>query len=507
MKMLPVGIQTFSKIIEGDYLYIDKTEIARNLIEKYQYVFLSRPRRFGKSLLLDTLKDIFEGNRELFRGLLIEEQWNWEVKYPVILISFSGGINSKADLEEDLIQILDANEERLGLECTNKSKSKAKYYFAELIKKASQKYHQKVVILIDEYDKPILDNIENIPEALIIRNGMRDFYTKIKDNDRYLRFAFLTGVSKFAKVSIFSGLNNLEDISLNPEYGNICGYTQLDLDTTFAPYFEGVDMEKIKRWYNGYNFLGDSVYNPFDILLFIKNKCVFKNYWFETGTPTFLIDLIKKSNYFIPRLNRLRVNESLVNSFDIENLNLETILFQSGYLTIKRVMPSDVGVRYELGFPNKEVQTSFNDSILQSMLSVLEKEQLHDELLVFINTGDVEILEPVIRHLFASIAYNNYTNNNLDRFEGFYASVLFAFFLGFGVDIIAEDVSNMGRVDLTIKVCGQTFLFELKVTDGEPLEQIKRMKYYEKYAGERYLIGIVFDPKARNVSRFEVDKL
>ncbi|MFZ4524515.1 MAG: AAA family ATPase [Chlorobium sp.] len=505
MKMLPVGIQTFSKIIKGDYLYIDKTEIARNLIEKYQYVFLSRPRRFGKSLFLDTLKNIFEGNRELFRGLLIEEQWNWEVKYPVIKISFSGGIHSKADLEEDLVQILDSNEERLGLECTNKSK--AKYYFAELIKKASRKYHQKVVILIDEYDKPILDNIENIPEALLIRDGLRDFYAKIKENDEYLRFAFLTGVSKFAKVSIFSGLNNLEDISLNPDYGNICGYTQLDLDTIFAPYLEGVDMEKVKGWYNGYNFLGDSVYNPFDILLFIKNNFEFDNYWFETSTPKFLIGLIKKNNYFIPRLNSLCVNKSLVNSFDIENLTLETILFQSGYLTIKRVMPSDVGVRYELGFPNKEVQTSFNDSILQSMLSVSEKEQLHDELLVFINTGDVEILEPVIRHLFASIAYNNYTNNNIDRFEGFYASVLFAFFLGFGVDIIAEEASNMGRVDLTIKVGGGTFLFELKVTDGEPLEQIKRMKYYEKYSGERYLIGIIFDQKARNVSKFEWEKL
>ncbi len=505
MKMMPVGIQTFRKIIEGDYLYIDKTEIARSLIEKYEYVFLSRPRRFGKSLFLDTLKNIFEGNRELFRGLLIEEQWNWELKYPVILISFSGGINSTADLEADLLYILQSNEKRLGLKCENRVRPQ--HFFAELIEKAYEKYHQKVVILIDEYDKPILDNIENIPEALLIRNGMRNFYTKIKENDRYLRFAFLTGVSKFAKVSIFSGLNNLEDISLNPDYGNICGYTQLDLDTTFAPYLERVDMEQVKRWYNGYNFLGDTVYNPFDILLFIKNHCVFKNYWFETGTPTFLIDLIKKSNYFIPRLNKLRVNESLLNSFDIQNLNLETILFQSGYLTIKRLIPSATGIRYELGFPNKEVQISFNDAILQSMIIVSEKELLHDELLDFIETGDVTKLESVIRHLFASIAYNNYTNNHIDRYEGFYSSVLFAFFIGCGVNIIAEDVSNRGRIDLTLKAGGQTFLLELKVTDGEPLEQIRRMKYYEKYSGERYLVGIVFDPKARNVSRFEVEKI
>ncbi|MFZ4525948.1 MAG: AAA family ATPase [Chlorobium sp.] len=506
MKKLPIGIQTFSEIINEDYLYIDKTGIAYSLIDRFKYVFLSRPRRFGKSLFLDTLKDIFEGNRELFRGLLIDEQWNWEVKYPVLQISFSGGIHSKADLEEDLIQILDSNEERLELKCANKSKSKAAYYFADLIKKAFQKYNQKVVILIDEYDKPILDNIENIPEALLIRDGLRDFYTKIKDNDRYVRFAFLTGVSKFAKVSIFSGLNNLEDISLNPDYGNICGYTQLDLDTTFAPYLEGVDMEKVKGWYNGYNFLGDSVYNPFDILLFIKNKHRFKNYWFDTGTPKFLIDLIKKNSYYIPRFNGLVAEESLINSFDIENLNLETILFQSGYLTIKRLIEDEMEEMYELGFPNMEVQTSFCKYILQSMTTGSEHVTIRRELLALLRSGDVASLEPVIKRLFASIAYNNYTNNDIAGYEGFYASVLFACFFSIVVETIAEDASNMGRVDMTIKVDGRTFLFELKMTDGEPLEQIKRMKYYEKYEGERYLIGIVFDPIARNVSKFEWEK-
>ena len=501
MKKLPVGIQTFRTIIEDDYLYIDKTELARSLIENYRYLFLSRPRRFGKSLFLDTLHNIFEGNRELFRGLLIEKLWNWEVKYPVIRISFSGGINSTADLEADLLYILQSNEKRLGLKCENRVRPQ--HFFAELIEKAYEKYHQKVVILIDEYDKPILDNIENIPEALLIRNGMRNFYTKIKENDRYLRFAFLTGVSKFAKVSIFSGLNNLEDISLNPDYGNICGYTQLDLDTTFAPYLEGVDMEKVKRWYNGYNFLGDTVYNPFDILLFIKNNHRFKNYWFETGTPSFLIELIKKNNYFIPRFNGLQVNESLLNSFDIQNLNLETILFQSGYLTIKRQLPLDMGFGYELGFPNMEVRISFNDYLLQSMTTVSENEPIRRELFALLMSGDVAGLEPAIKRLFASIAYNNYTNNDIARFEGFYASVLYAYFSSMVVGMIAEDASNMGRIDLTLVAGGRTFLFEFKVSDGEPLEQIRKMKYYEKYEGERYLIGIVFDPKARNVSKFE----
>ncbi len=502
MKKLPVGIQTFSEIINENYLYIDKTAIAYSLIDNFKYVFLSRPRRFGKSLFLDTLKDIFEGNRELFRGLLIEEQWDWEVNYPVIQISFSGGIDSRETLRKNLFYILNDNQERLDIACVEKDDPNQ--CFAELIKKAYDKYSQKVVILIDEYDKPILDNIEHIPEALLIRDGLRNFYTKIKDNDRYLRFAFLTGVSKFAKVSIFSGLNNLEDISLNPDFGNVCGYTQLDLESSFAPYLEGVDMERVKRWYNGYNFLGDSVYNPFDILLFIKNNYRFKNYWFETGTPKFLIELIKKNSYFIPRFNGLEAEESLINSFDIENLNLETILFQSGYLTIKRLIEDEM---YELGFPNMEVQTSFCKYILQSMTTGSEQVTIRRELLAFLKAGDVASLESVIKRLFASIAYNNYTNNEIARYEGFYASVLYAYFASIVVETIAEDVSNKGRIDLTLKVGGRTFLFEFKVTDGEPLEQIKRMKYYEKYSGDRYLIGIVFDPKARNISRFEVERL
>ncbi len=505
MKKLPVGIQTFSEIINEDYLYIDKTGIAYSLIDSFKYVFLSRPRRFGKSLFLDTLKNIFEGKQALFRGLLIEKQWNWEVKYPVIKISFGGGIRSQETLRKKLFYILKDNQERLDILC--EEKEDPNQCFAELIKRASQKYQQKVVVLVDEYDKPILDNIENIPEALVIRDGMRDFYTNIKENDEYLRFVFLTGVSKFSKVSLFSGLNNLEDISLNPDYGNVCGYTQLDLVTSFAPYLEGVDMEQVKRWYNGYNFLGDSVYNPFDILLFIRNQRMFKNYWFETGTPRFLIELIKKNNYFIPKLIGLHVNESLVNSFDLEHLNLETILFQTGYLTIKRLIPLDMGFGYELGFPNIEVQMSFNDYILQSVTTVSENEPIRRELLALLKSGDVGALEPVIKRLFASIAYNNFTNNDIERYEGFYASVLYACFASIGVDIIAEDVSNKGRVDLTIKAGGSTFLFEFKVTDGEPLEQVRKMKYYEKYDGQRYLIGIVFDPKARNVSKFEWEKL
>jgi len=309
MQKLPIGIQTFSQIIEEKYLYIDKTEHAVNLINNNKYVFLSRPRRFGKSLFLDTLKNIFEGNKELFKGLAIYDKYDWRRKHPVIKISFSGGIRSLDTLSEELLSILKDNQEILGIKCLEKNN--INNLFKELIIKYYAKYKHKVVILIDEYDKAILDNLENINVARLLRDAIRDFYTKIKDNDEYIQFAFLTGVSKFSKTSIFSGLNNLIDISLDKQYGDICGYTQKELETSFESYLEGVDLAKVKEWYNGYNFLGNKVYNPYDILLFISKGKIFDIYWFETGTPTFLIKLIKQNNYFIPNLENIEMDKKI----------------------------------------------------------------------------------------------------------------------------------------------------------------------------------------------------
>ncbi|WP_459893692.1 ATP-binding protein, partial [Desulfothermus okinawensis] len=253
MKKLPIGISSFREIIEGDYVYIDKTKEAYELIENYKYVFLSRPRRFGKSLFLDTLKEIFEGNKELFKGLYIYDKWDFDKKYPVIKISWAGNFQDLKNLEAIAREIFYDNQMRLGIRCREQEYMPA--CFAQLIKESFRKYNQKVVILIDEYDKPILDVIENRDQAKENREYLRGLYSIIKDNDAYVRFAFLTGVSKFSKASIFSGLNMLEDISLSPRFGNICGYTQKDIESTFLPYLQGVDLKKIRDWYNGYYFL------------------------------------------------------------------------------------------------------------------------------------------------------------------------------------------------------------------------------------------------------------
>ena len=281
LKKLPIGIQTFSIIKEEDYLYIDKTQYALNLIENYKYVFLARPRRFGKSLFLDTLAEIFSGNKELFKGLYIYDKYNFE-KYPIIKIDWAGNFKTLKSTEKVTKNILKINQKKLQIFCQDDD---INICFQELIQATYEKYQKKVVILIDEYDKPILDNLDNTQRAIENRDFLRGFYIQLKANDQYIKFAFLTGISKFSKASIFSGLNHLEDISLVPEFGDICGYTQNDLETSFASYLKNANLDLVKTWYNGYNFLGDKVYNPFDILKFIKNNFRFQNYWWESGTP------------------------------------------------------------------------------------------------------------------------------------------------------------------------------------------------------------------------------
>ena len=511
LKKLPIGIQTFSKIREDDYVYVDKTSIAYELIDKYQYVFLSRPRRFGKSLFLDTLRNIFEAKKEHFSGLAIEDKWDWSVSYPVILISFAKGkIESRTDLDQSIIRILKYNQKNLTIECEEKESVAG--CFEELIRKANEKYNQKVVVLIDEYDKPILDNITNATVAKEIRDGLVNFYSVIKGSDEFLRFAFLTGVSKFTKTSIFSGLNNITDISLDEPYGDICGYSQSDVETTFAPYLKGVDMAALKCWYNGYNFLKSDMYNPFDILQFIAKGHKYKNYWFESGTPTFLMELIAKNNYFLPNLANLRVDEKLLNSFDIENLDLEVILYQSGYLTIKSQETNIFGaLEYTLKIPNKEVKQSLNSSIIdyfiQDSHTLLKKTNIYKALL----EKNLEEFKNVLVSIFASIPYNNFTKNTMQAHEGFYASVVYVYLQSLGLDIVGEDVTNKGRIDLTIKMDEAIYILEFKVDGKEnALEQIKEKNYAQKYKNQNkeiFLIGIHFDTQERNISLFEWERV
>ena len=306
---LPIGIQNLREIIEEKYAYVDKTPFIEELLENGKYYFLARPHRFGKSLFLDTLKEFFEGNKNLFKNLYIYDKWNWNKQYPVIKIDFAAGVlRNREELDRHIYEILQENQQRLGLHCEITSISGC---FKELIQQAHEKYANRVVILVDEYDKPILDNIEHPSVTAEMRDGVKNLYSVMKNQDSHIRFAFMTGVSKFSKVSLFSGINQLKDITLSRKFATICGYTQNDLETTFVRHLDGVDWKELKFWYNGYGFLGEPVYNPYDILLFLSEDQTYRNYWFETGSPSFLIKLFKQNRYFLPDLENIEVGEEI----------------------------------------------------------------------------------------------------------------------------------------------------------------------------------------------------
>jgi len=510
MKKLPIGIQTFSEIRDENYAYVDKSGIAVDLINSGKYYFLARPRRFGKSLFISTLQALFEGRKELFTGLAAADNWDWETSYPVIKLSFAGVARNIPDMKQDIFNILKSNQRRLGVSCERTEDIGGCLH--ELIEKLFHKYKEKVVILVDEYDKLILDNLDQIDMAREAREILKDLYTTIKDSDEFIKFAFLTGVSKFAKVSIFSGLNNLKDITLDKRYATICGYTQHDLATVFSEHLQGADMEKVKQWYNGYSFLGDTLYNPFDILLFIDNSFEFRNYWFTTGTPTFLIKLVQQHNFFIPQLESLKVNNTLIDSFNIENIKLEPILFQAGYLTIKKAEQVGTITMYTLSFPNLETKYSFNDFIVDYLTDqTSEKTTFQSNIFSALENNDLPALKETLIALFGSIPYNNYVNNTISSYEGYFASVIYAYLASLGLDITAEDVTNKGRIDLTIKLADNIYILEFKVDgNGDALQQIKEKDYHQKYLAEGkniYLIGIDFDSDEKNISNFSWERV
>ncbi len=508
MKKLPIGIQTLSKIIENDYYYVDKTQFVKKL-ESGGYYFLSRPRRFGKSLFLDTLKEAFSGNKELFKGLYLYDNWDWTKKFPVIKIDFSGVENeSKTLLKEDLSSYLDDIASYYKVELSKKTLPSK---FKELIQKLYEKYNQKVVVLIDEYDKPILDVIEDTQKAKNNREILKKFFEILKPSDPYLHLVFITGVSRFSKVSIFSGLNQLMDITLVPDFATICGYTQKELETVFEDRIKDFDKEEVKRWYNGYNWLGESVYNPFDILLLFENK-IFRPYWFETGTPTFLIKLFQKSQYYLPDLENLEVGEEILSNLDIDNIYPENLLFQAGYLTVKDTVQLEEETVYILSYPNYEVRKSFNRNFLTHLIPPPQASKTQLNLIRAFLSVDIEKIKQTLYSLFASIPSDWYRKNNINEYEGFYASVVYALFNGSGLTTITEDATNKGKIDLTVMIENKVYIIEFKVVEetekGQALQQIKEKRYYEKYTGkEIYLIGIEFSREKRNIVNFEVEKV
>ncbi|NWH05554.1 ATP-binding protein [Desulfobacter latus] len=510
MKKLPIGIDSFKEIITDNHCYVDKTKLIHQLVKQGKYYFLSRPRRFGKSLLIDTIYHAFQGNKALFNGLFLENNWNWDKKHPVIHIDLAESVMKSPDrLEQRLHRILAMHAAQAGLtlNCSHVDDC-----FEELIQKLHHKNKHRVVVLVDEYDKPILDNITTPETALEIRESLRNFYSVLKAQRNHLRFVMLTGVSKFSKVSLFSGLNNLKDITLDKRYGAICGYTQNELESTFHEYMKGLDSEKIKKWYNGYNFLAEPVYNPFDVLLYL-DEGQFHPYWFETGTPTFLIRLIREAKLCSGTFEGMKISHRFLGSFDVNNIKPQPLLFQTGYLTIKALNHDSGGVYYTLGFPNHEVRYAFNDALLAELTQAdAEQDDTKLALSDALNTNNLDRLKQIFHTFFASIPYDWYRKNDMAGYEGYYCSIVYSYFTAQGLQVSTEDATNHGRIDMTVHFNDRIYIIEFKVNEltksDRALAQIKEKRYYEKYTGkEIYLIGIEFSKKNRNITRFEWEKM
>ena len=488
MKKLPIGIQTINEIIEQNYIYVDKTEYIYNLLEN-KYYFLSRPRRFGKSLLISTMKEILSGNKELFKNCWIYDKIEWET-HPVIHIDFSAITHSKSldDFENNIKLLLGDIGLKYGvkLELDN-----PKEKFLELAEKLAEK-HGKVVVLVDEYDKPIVDYIDNHKKANENKAFLAEFYETLKFMDKYLKLVFITGVTKFSKDSIFSKLNNLVDITLISRFNNICGYTQKELENNFTEYLSYLEsyekikrhelLNKIKIWYNGYSWDGENtLYNPFGILnLFYANK--FHNFWFQTATPTFLIKLIKDQKVLVEEFEGYKSGETIFESYDIENLHPVSILFQTGYLTIKKYNNR----RYTFGYPNFEVKESFLVHLLASFSTkrAPDIEPIYLDMVDFLKAAEIDKFKKALVSVMSAVPSVLHL-----KYESYYQSMVYIVLSLLGASVKLEDNTDKGRIDGVIEFDNLIYIIEFKMDKAESaLKQIEDKKYYEKYLDHKKTI-------------------
>ncbi len=507
MRNLPIGTQSFVKLREGNAIYVDKTKLIHQITTEGTYYFFSRPRRFGKSLLISTFKELYKGNKSVFEGLWIENNWDWSKSHPVIHFSFDElGFKEKSlsDVIKDDIR-LKAQEFNIVLDGDNIN--------ALLKNLIGQLYHKfgKVVFLVDEYDKPIIDYLEEskIEQGEINRSILRDFYSVLKNADEFLEFVFITGISKFSKISIFSHLNNLRDITLHPKFTTLVGYTQNEIELYFDDYLKEIQvslnlsreklLKEMKVWYNGFSWDGiNKVYNPFGTLNFLDVK-QFRNFWFSTGSPKFLVDQMRKKVVY--NVENTIADSIVLDKFDFDNIDLVPLLFQTGYLTVKEmdVMTGEM----VLDYPNKEVR----ESMYQFLISDLARNPYRT------NTGrtmrdlnkaflekDLETVKTIINSILADLPSETY----LKQSEGLYHGLIHLIFSYLGMLITSEVHSSQGRADAVVETPSDVFIFEFKFnkTAQEAIEQIKNKKYASKYqnSGKNIIgIGVNFDNETKQI--------
>ncbi|MCY4424869.1 MAG: AAA family ATPase [Acidimicrobiaceae bacterium] len=519
-RRLPIGVQTFAEIRDTDSYYVDKTAWIERLANEGKHFFLSRPRRFGKSLLIDTMKELFEGNEPLFRGLAVHDRWDWSVRRPVLRLSFgSGGFTDPAQVRASVSEQLAEVEREAGLDPRYETSAGR---LRSVLRELHHKTGHRVVVLVDEYDRPILDAMfsrrpgdDGDPvmseTARANRDFLRGFYAAIKEADAHIRLSFLTGVSKFSKVSLFSGLNNLNDVTLDRRYGAICGYTQSDLDTVFAPELAGLDRAQIRRWYNGYRWAGDErMYNPFGVLMLFDRR-EFGAWWFETGSPAFLVETLVRRRVASAGLDQTVTSEDLLSAFDVDHIATEALLFQTGYLTIGEEITEGSRKRYRLAYPNLEVRQNLNEHLLRRLHpDPARVDRNQSSLHRLLEANDIAGLERLFHSFFAGIPHQWHTNNDIAGYEGYYASVFYSYFAALGLDVTVEESTSRGRLDMAARAGGRVYLFEFKVVEqagpGAALAQLKQRRYADHYRsrGEPvHLVGVEFSSADRNIQRFD----
>lgn len=512
-KIYPIGIQNFEKIRNDGYLYIDKTALMYQMVKTGSYYFLSRPRRFGKSLLISTLEAYFQGKKELFTGLAVERLEKDWIKYPILHLDLN---IEKYDTPESLDNILEKSltawEKLYGAEPSERSFS---LRFAGIIERACKQTGQRVVILVDEYDKPMLQAISNEKLQKQFRDTLKPFYGALKTMDGYIKFAFLTGVTKFGKVSVFSDLNNLDDISMRKDYVEICGvsdqelHENLDIELHEFAETQGLSYDKLctklKEYYDGYHFTHNSIgiYNPFSLLNAFKYK-EFGSYWFETGTPTYLVKLLKKHHYDLERMAHEETDAQVLNSIDSESTNPIPVIYQSGYLTIKGY-DERFGI-YRLGFPNREVEEGFIRFLLPFYANVNKVESPFEvqKFVREVETGDYDSFFHRLQSFFADTTYEVIREQELH-----YENVLFIVFKLVGFYTKVEYHTNNGRVDLILQTDKFIYImkFKLNGTAEEALQQINNKRYalpFEADGRKLFKIGINFSEKTRNIEKWVV---
>ena len=507
----PLGIQTFSEIIEGDYYYVDKTADIHRMTSTYKYVFLSRPRRFGKSLLVSTLASYFRGEKDLFKGLAmerLEKQWK---KHPVIHLSLASVKEIEPEkIEESLSDRLRDIESQFGIERKSNilgSRLKA------IIQQTTEQYGEKAVVVLDEYDAPLLNVLHDEQRLTQVRQLMRTLYAPLKDCDPYLRFVFITGISKFSQLSIFSEINNLKVISMMPEYSTLCGFTQQEIEENFQDGIKRLaekeeltveqTLDKLRQTYDGYHFAANSpgVYNPYSIINALSDG-TFDNYWFSTGTPSFLVEMLRK---FHTDISRIDGSEAEVAEFDAPTENMKSILplfYQSGYITIKDF--DRQAKLFTLGFPNKEVKTGLMDNLYTYYVAPTLDYRATN--IWRISKGFLEDdPETSLQTLQAYLESIPYQDSRFD--ENHYTQMLYVIFSLLGLHVDSQVRTAKGRLDVVVKTEGHIYVMEVKLDRParEAIEQIDSRNYLLPYSLDgRQLtkIGISFSTEERNVTEW-----